>query len=144
MRVPLSCRVAERRRLPKRLLHMGSWNKPFLFRTAATLTRSEGALHAAEFAFPAHASIRQVLAILRTAHPVEHHLTIPEGLTAQQIGAVLASAEAMTGEVHVVDEGSLLPQTYDYSYGADRASHRRSGESSDGPGTGRGLGRSGA
>ena len=42
--------------------------------------------------------MRQVLAVLRTAHPVEHHLTIAEGLTAQQIAAVLARAEAMTGD----------------------------------------------
>ena len=64
---------------------------------------------------------QQVLAILRTAHPVEHHLTIAEGLTAQQIVGVLAHAEAMTGEVRTIEEGSFLPQTYDYEYGADRA-----------------------
>jgi UPF0755 protein len=99
----------------------GVLDQPKLFRTAAWLTRNDGTLHAAEFAFPPHASIRQVLAILRTAHPVEHHLTIAEGLTAQQIVAVLAHAEAMTGEVRTIDEGSILPQTYDYEYGADRA-----------------------
>jgi UPF0755 protein len=99
----------------------GLVQQPLLFRAAIWLSRGDGTLHAAEFAFPAHASIRQVLAILRTGHPVAHHLTIPEGLTAQQIVAVLAHAEAMTGEVKAVDEGSMLPQTYDYEYGADRA-----------------------
>lgn len=94
---------------------------PGLFRAAAWLTRDEGTLHAAEFAFPEHASIRQVLAILRTAHPIEHNLTIAEGLTAQQIVGVLAHAEVMTGDVQAIDEGSVLPQTYDYVYGADRA-----------------------
>ena len=34
---------------------------------------------------------------------------------------MLAHAEAMTGEVTAIDEGSVLPQTYDYEYGADRA-----------------------
>jgi UPF0755 protein len=91
-----------------------------VFHAAVWLTRGDGPLHAAEFAFPAHASIIQVLAILRTAHPVEHHLTIAEGLTAQQILAVLAHAEAMSGEVKAIDEGSVLPQTYDYEYGAER------------------------
>jgi UPF0755 protein len=99
----------------------GLIDQPLLFRTGAWLTRHEGSLHAAEFAFPAHASLRQVLAILRTAHPVEHHLTIAEGLTAQQIVAVLAHAEVMTGEVGTISEGAILPQTYDYEYGADRA-----------------------
>lgn len=99
----------------------GVVDQPKVFRAAAWLTRHDGTLHAAEFAFPAHASISQVLAILRTARPVEHHLTIAEGLTAQQIVGVLAHAEALTGEVRTIDEGSILPQTYDYEFGASRA-----------------------
>ncbi len=95
--------------------------QPLLFRAAVWLTRGEGALHAAEFLFPPHASVRQVLAILRSGHPVAHHLTIAEGLTARQIIAELARAEATTGEVKAIDEGSVLPQTYEYEYGADRA-----------------------
>jgi UPF0755 protein len=91
------------------------------FRAAAWLTRGEGILRAAEFAFPARVSLRQVIAILRTAHPVEHHLTIAEGLTAQQIVSVVTHAEATTGEVRMIGEGSVLPQTYEYEYGADRA-----------------------
>lgn len=92
-----------------------------VFRAAVWATRKDGTLHAAEFLFPAHASVMQVLAVLRTARPVEHHLTIAEGLTAQQIVAVVARGEAMTGDVKVIEEGSVLPQTYDYEYGADRA-----------------------
>jgi UPF0755 protein len=95
--------------------------EPLLFRAAAFLTRRRGTLHAAEFAFPGHASLRQVLGILRSGHPVEHHLTIAEGLTAQQITGVLQRAEALTGGVPSVAEGSILPQTYDYTYGTDRA-----------------------
>jgi len=92
----------------------------FVFRAAVWLTRSEGTLHAAEFAVPAHASINQVLTILRSAKPLEHLLTIAEGLTARQIQVVLTHAEAMTGEAHSIEEGSLLPQTYAYEYGTDR------------------------
>jgi UPF0755 protein len=98
----------------------GLVSRSAMLRAAAWLTRDEGPLHAAEFAFPAHASVREVLTILRTAHPVEHHVTIAEGLTAQQIIAVLSHAEAMTGEVGALTEGSVLPQTYDYEYGSDR------------------------
>jgi UPF0755 protein len=106
--------------LGRSLVSQGVVSRALVFRAAAWLTRGDGALHAAEFAFPAHVSIRQVLAILRTARPVERHLTIAEGLTAQQIVGVLAHAEAMSGEVKAIEEGSLLPQTYDYEYGADR------------------------
>ena len=45
---------------------------------AALATRGAGTLHAAELAFPAHASIAAVLRILRTAPQVEHALTIPK------------------------------------------------------------------
>jgi UPF0755 protein len=99
----------------------GVLDRRWMFRTAVWLTRRDGQLHAAEFAFPAHASIRQVLVILRTAHPVAHHLTIAEGLTARQIAGLLARADAMSGEAQTIEEGAVLPQTYDYEYGADRA-----------------------
>ncbi len=91
-----------------------------LFRLAAWLTRRGGKLHAAELAFPAHASLREVLVVLRTAKPVEHRLTIPEGLTARQIAALVQHAEAATGAVTPPPEGSVLPQTYSYEYGTPR------------------------
>ncbi|HEX2942331.1 MAG TPA: endolytic transglycosylase MltG [Rhodopila sp.] len=99
----------------------GIITQPELFRATAWISRHDGALRAAEFMFPAHASLAQVLAVLRTAHPVEHHLTIAEGLTAKQITALLSRADAMTGPVPVIAEGSVLPQTYDYEYGAERS-----------------------
>jgi UPF0755 protein len=99
----------------------GVVDRPLLFRAAAWLTRAQGPLRAAEFAFPAHVSLRQVLIILRTAHPVQHHFTIAEGLTGQQIASLLSHAEAMTGEVPAIEEGAALPETYDYEFGADRA-----------------------
>ena len=75
-----------------------SSRSPLLFRAFAFGTYSDGPLHAGELAFPAAASLRQVLTILRTAHPVQHRLTIPEGLTAAQIAHLLDSADALTGD----------------------------------------------
>ena len=93
---------------------------PLLFRLAALATRGAGTLHAAELAFPAHASIAAVLRILRTAPQVEHALTIPEGLTAAAIAELLATAPALRGELAVPREGGVLPQTYDYEWGRTR------------------------
>ena len=92
------------------------------FYAAALFTRGEGALHAAEFAFPARASIRQVLTILRTAKPVEHRVTIPEGLTAAQIVSLLQHTDALTGDAPMPAEGAVLPQSYAFERGATRAS----------------------
>ena len=94
---------------------------PLAFRIAVLATVREGPLHAAELAFPAHASLREVLAILRTARPVEHRLTIPEGLTARQITALLDRADALSGTATLPDEGAILPDAYSYEYGATRA-----------------------
>jgi UPF0755 protein len=92
------------------------------FYAAALLTRGEGSLHAAEFSFPAHASLRQVLTILRTAKPVQHLVTIPEGLTSAQIFSLLQHTDALTGEAPLPEEGAVLPQSYAYERGASRAS----------------------
>jgi UPF0755 protein len=92
------------------------------FRMAAMATGMEGKLHAGELAFLEHASLREVLQVLRTSKPVQHKLTIPEGLTAQQIARLLAKSEVLTGDVPTPAEGAMLPQTYIFEYGATRAS----------------------
>ena len=91
------------------------------FEAAALLTRGQGNIHAAELAFPAGGSLRQVLAILRTAKPVQHKLTIAEGLTAASVAAALAADPALAGDTPPIPEGSLLPDTYAFERGALRA-----------------------
>jgi len=91
------------------------------FAAAALLTRGEGRVRAAEFTFPAGASLREVLDILRHARPVQRRLTIPEGLTARRIAALFEAAEGLIGEMPVISEGELLPDTYVYQYGEARA-----------------------
>ena len=98
----------------------GAVENPLALRLAALATRGDGPIHAAELAFPAHASLRQVLAVLRTGHPVEHTITIPEGLTAAEIAELVARSDALDGPVTVPQEGAVLPQTYDYERGTRR------------------------
>ena len=102
------------------LAESGAIDTAAYFRIAAWLTRDGGALRAAEFEFPAHASLRQVLALLRTGHPVEHRVTIPEGLTAYQIANILNHTDVTTGPTGPIEEGSVLPSTYSYEYGMSR------------------------
>ncbi len=98
---------------------------PLMFRAAAYVTRGRGPLRAGEYLVPAHASLADVLNILRFAAPVEHQVTIPEGLTAVQIAAVLNGAQAAAGTVAAPVEGSVLPQTYDYTLGTERGTIMR-------------------
>jgi UPF0755 protein len=99
----------------------GIIERPWLFRAVVAVTREGGSVRAAEFAFPPRASLGTVIGILRNARPVQHHLTIPEGLTAQQITGLIRAADAMEGDVPPIHEGTVLPQTYDYEYGTQRA-----------------------
>jgi UPF0755 protein len=92
------------------------------FRVAATLTTFNGKLHAGELAFPERATLREVLTVLRIAKPVQHKLTIPEGLTAVQIARLLGKSEVLTGDTPTPREGAMLPQTYAFDYGAARSS----------------------
>jgi len=104
----------------KVLQDAGVIRRPLLFRAAALATRAQGPLHAAELAFPAHASLAEVFAVLRTARPVAHDLTIPEGLTAAGIARLIDRAPALAGDIDLPPEGAVLPQTYAFTRGTAR------------------------
>jgi UPF0755 protein len=92
-----------------------------VFEAAAWLTRGQGQLRRGEFAFVAHGSLRRILHTLRFGQMVQHKATIPEGLTAVQIAALINALPDATGQIAPPPEGSVLPQTYDYTYGTSRA-----------------------
>ncbi|WP_369796826.1 endolytic transglycosylase MltG [Belnapia sp. F-4-1] len=111
------------------LRRAGVIEEPRLFTLATLATRGDGPLRAAEFAFPPGASMAQVLDILRHARPAQRRVTIPEGLTARQIAALLARTEGLTGEPPAFAEGTVLPETYAYNWGDDRSGLLRRAES---------------
>ncbi len=102
------------------LLSAGVIGHVWQFRLAVAATSRDGVLRAAELAFPAHASLATVLDVLRRGRPVEHFVTIPEGLTAAEIEALLARTPGLTGKAPLPAEGALLPQTYAFTLGTTR------------------------
>ncbi len=92
-----------------------------IFTAATWLTRRAGPIRAGEFAVPAYVSLQTLLHILRFSPPVEHPVTIPEGLTSQQIAIILNAAPDAAGHIAPPPEGAVLPQTYDYTRGTTRA-----------------------
>jgi UPF0755 protein len=102
------------------LQRAGAIRHGLVFRAAAWITRHDGPIHAGEFLFPAHASLREILEILRHAPPVEHQVTFPEGLTGTQIAAILNAAPDADGHVAPPPDGAVLPQTYDFTRGTRR------------------------
>jgi UPF0755 protein len=103
------------------LVEQGAIRDARIFTLAARVTRSDGPLRAGEYLFPANGSLEQVLEVLREARPVQRRLTLPEGLTAKQITALIDTAPGLTGDTPALDEGAVLPETYSYQYGDSRA-----------------------
>ncbi len=74
-----------------------------------------------EYLFKQNASIREVMDTMADGKSVLYRVTIPEGLTSQQIVERLKSEENLTGEVSQIPaEGSLLPETYSIEKGMTR------------------------
>jgi len=92
-----------------------------VFVIAARLHDGGRGLQAGEYRFPARDSMAQVLARLRAGETVVRRLTVPEGLSAVEIMALVEAAAGLTGPVGAPPpEGALLPETYHYSYGDRR------------------------
>ncbi len=92
-----------------------------IFRIGAWLAGTDKSLRAGEYAFPARISPRQAVALLRSGKTVVRRLTVAEGLTTAQVLAQLNQTEGLEGEVaSPPGEGTLLPETYHFSYGERR------------------------
>ncbi len=80
-----------------------------------------GHMKAGEYNFPAYSSPKEVMNIILSGKTVIHHLTIPEGLTVQQIFERIYNEPLLEGDITIpVKEGWLLPETYAFSLGDDR------------------------
>ena len=99
----------------------GVIKQPTLFEIYALLNRQRGTLKAGEFLFKSGASIQEAIDTLVQGKAILHSVTIPEGLTSEQIVARLADHEILTGDVtEMPAEGTLLPDTYKFERGMTR------------------------
>ncbi len=80
-----------------------------------------GGLKAGEYEFKPGASVRQVLDTIISGRGILLKLTVPEGLTSQQIVERIKAEPGLTGEIaQMPNEGTLLPDTYRFSRGTSR------------------------
>ena len=93
-----------------------------VFRVGVRFRRWSRDLQAGEFRFPAGTSMRDAVAILRKGITVVRHVTIPEGLSTIRVVKILRRTEGLRGDIlQIPREGTLMPDTYHFSHGDERA-----------------------
>lgn len=90
------------------------------FKLRARVFGGGSGIKAGEFAIPAHASASRVLAIISSDEVIRRFVTVPEGMPSIMVHERLMAQDALTGEVAVPEEGSVLPDSYAVEKGESR------------------------
>ncbi len=94
---------------------------PWLFIGSVFALKASSDLKPGEYEFRKNASLRDVIATIVEGKVVQHAVTIPEGLTSEQIVARLTDSDIFAGSVREIPrEGTLLPETYKFPRGTSR------------------------
>src|SRR4051794_24738530 len=93
----------------------------WLFIGGVFALKASSDLKPGEYEFRKNASLRDVIATIVEGKVVQHAVTIPEGLTSEQIVARLTDSDIFAGSVREIPrEGTLLPETYKFPRGTTR------------------------
>ncbi|AUC96667.1 MULTISPECIES: endolytic transglycosylase MltG [Bradyrhizobium] len=94
---------------------------PWIFIGSVFALKASSDLKPGEYSFQKNASLRDVIATIVDGKVVQHAITIPEGLTSEQIVSRLTDNDIFTGSVREIPrEGTLLPETYKFPRGTTR------------------------
>ncbi|MDO9488144.1 MAG: endolytic transglycosylase MltG [Sphingomonadaceae bacterium] len=91
-----------------------------LFRLDARLFGAGAPIKFGEYEIPAGASPASILSILQSGAAIQYLVTVPEGMPSILVHERLMAEEALTGEIAVPREGSVLPDTYAFERGEPR------------------------
>jgi UPF0755 protein len=93
----------------------------WVFIGAVAALKASSELKPGEYLFQKNANLRDVIGTIVEGKVVQHSVTIPEGLTSEQIVGRLTENEIFTGSVREMPrEGTLLPETYKFPRGTPR------------------------
>ncbi|MBI3275415.1 MAG: endolytic transglycosylase MltG, partial [Methylocystis sp.] len=117
--------IAPRADVPEILSQLeraGVIDSPTLMNVALLAEGGRGKLKPGEYLFKQNASLREVMDELVNGRVVMHAVTIPEGLTSEQIVQRLHDNDVLAGDVkETPKEGALLPETYKVARGYPRS-----------------------
>ena len=111
----------------------GVIDSPSIFELGVRASGNTLKIKSGEYNFPRRSSAKLVMNILTDGQTVARRFVAPEGMTSAQIVALMDKYLGLTGEIKVIPpDGTLLPETYNYSYGDTKESLlRRMQESMD-------------
>jgi UPF0755 protein len=94
---------------------------PWVFIGSVFALKASSDLKPGEYSFQKNASLRDVIGTIVEGKVVQHAVTVPEGLTSEQIVSRLTDNDIFTGSVREIPrEGTLLPETYKFPRGTTR------------------------
>lgn len=103
------------------LAREGVIDQPWIFIGGVIAMKARDELKFGEYEFKRHASLRDVVDTITQNKVVQHQLTVPEGLTSEQIVARLVESDVLAGNIREIPrEGTLLPESYNVSRGTTR------------------------
>ena len=101
----------------------GIIESPSIFVLGVRASRNTQKIKAGEYSIPPRSSMKMVMEIITGGKTYVRRLVIPEGLTSYQIVELLEQTPTLTGDIERLPRnGTLLPETYHYSYGDTRQS----------------------
>ena len=99
----------------------GVIDNPLLLNATLFVENKRGALKAGEYLFKQAVSLQEVMDELISGRQLLHAVTIPEGLTSEQIAQRLRDSDILAGDIlETPKEGALLPETYKVARGYSR------------------------
>jgi peptidoglycan lytic transglycosylase G len=103
------------------LVKEGVIDQPWTFVGAVVVRKARDDLKSGEYMFSKQATLGDVISTLLDGKVVQHALTLPEGLTSEQVVHRLLEADMLAGNIREIPrEGSLLPETYKVVRGTPR------------------------
>lgn len=100
----------------------GIIDSPLIFNIALLVEGDRSRVKAGEYLIHQNASMSEVMDTLVSGRQILHSVTIPEGLTSDQVVSRLRGNDVLMGDIRETPpEGSLLPETYRVPRGMPRA-----------------------
>ncbi len=108
-------------RISDQLRSNGIIANEWIFRLGVRAHRASGNMKAGEYLFQPRLSMYDVMETIRSGKGILHKVSVPEGLTVQQIYDRLVENEILDGDLPPMPpEGSLMPDTYPFQRGTTR------------------------